>query len=323
MKRAASPSALDRAVDRWLATLATNRGLSAHTLDAYGRDLAGLTSFLAERSLADPRAVDRAALVDYLAALRERDLAASGIARRLSAVRGFFRFLENEGVIPQSPASDLQSGKRPRRLPRPWSRSDVDRLLDAPFEGDRGARDRAMLETVYGAGLRVSELVGLRLEQVNLVGGYLIAFGKGRKERAVPLGQRARDALVAYLEGPRARLLGAVKSSWLFVARRGRPMTRQGFWKGLRKRALSLGLPQVSPHRLRHSFATHLLEGGADLRAVQAMLGHADIGTTEIYTEVARGRLREIHRRHHPRAKARAPSRPAGGLSPSKESAKN
>jgi integrase/recombinase XerD len=299
-------TSLDRAIDRYLATLATSRGLSANTLDAYGRDLAALAEFLTERDLTDPRQIDAAALVDYLAKMRERRLAPAGIARRLSAVRGFFRHLEAEGAIARSPAAELRGGKRPRRLPRPWTRDDVGRLLDAPFVGDRGARDRAMIETMYGAGLRVSELVKLRLEQVNLVGGYLIAFGKGRKERAVPLGQRAREAIAAYLEGPRGRLLRERQSPWLFISHRAKPLTRQAFWKSLGRRALALGLPPISPHRLRHSFATHLLEGGADLRAVQAMLGHADIGTTQIYTEVARGRLREIHRRHHPRAKLRS-----------------
>lgn len=300
-----APSALDRAVDRWLALLATSRGLSANTLDAYGRDLAALLEFLAGRGIGDPAAVEPGVLVDYLAHLRDRALAPAGIARRLSAVRGFFAFLEAEGVVERSPAAELRPGKRPRRLPRPWSREDVARLLDAPFAGDRGTRDRAMLETIYGAGLRVSELVRLRIEQVNLVGGFLVAFGKGRKERAVPLGERAREAIVAWLDGPRGRLLRGGASPWLFVGVRGRPLTRQGFWKQLRRRAAALGLPPVSPHRLRHSFATHLLEGGADLRAVQAMLGHADVATTQIYTEVARGRLREVHRRHHPRAKRR------------------
>jgi integrase/recombinase XerD len=302
---ARAPSALDRAVDRWLALLATGRGLSANTLDAYGRDLAGLLEFLSGRGIDEPAAVEPGMLVDYLAHLRDRELAAAGIARRLSAVRGFFAFLEGDGVLERSPAAELRSGRRPRRLPRPWAREDVARLLDAPFAGDRGARDRAMLETIYGAGLRVSELVRLRIEQVNLVGGFLVAFGKGRKERAVPLGERARQAIVEWIEGPRGRLLRGGVSPWLFVGLRGRPLTRQAFWKQLRRRALALGLPPVSPHRLRHSFATHLLEGGADLRAVQAMLGHADVATTQIYTEVARGRLREIHRRHHPRAKRR------------------
>jgi integrase/recombinase XerD len=162
-----------------------------------------------------------------------------------------------------------------------------------------------MLEALYGAGLRVSELVSLRLAQLNLDGGYVVVIGKGNKERPVPVGAPAREALRAYLEGPRAALLRGRASPCVFVTPRGRPMSRQGFWKLLRQRALALGLPEVSPHRLRHSFATHLLEGGADLRAVQAMLGHADIATTQVYTDVARARLRDLHRRFHPRSKRR------------------
>ena len=167
-----------------------------------------------------------------------------------------------------------------------------------------------MLEVLYGAGLRVSELVALRTQQVNLEGGYLLVIGKGNKERPVPIGLPAREALRVYLEGSRALLLRGRSSPYVFLTRRGGPMTRQGFWKMLRQRALILGLPPVSPHRLRHSFATHLLEGGADLRAVQAMLGHADIGTTQIYTEVARQKLRDVHRRFHPRAKRRGRTAP-------------
>ena len=162
-----------------------------------------------------------------------------------------------------------------------------------------------MLETLYGAGLRVSELTTLCLNQLNLEGGYLLVVGKGNKERPVPIGVPAREALRAYLDGPRAELLRRRSSPYVFVTRRGSAMSRQGFWKLLGRRALKLGLPRVSPHRLRHSFATHLLDGGADLRAVQAMLGHADIATTQIYTDVARKKLREVHRKFHPRSTRR------------------
>jgi integrase/recombinase XerD len=185
----------------------------------------------------------------------------------------------------------------------------VRRLLDAPFDGAAGTRDRAMLETLYGAGLRVSELVSLRLSQLNLEGGYVVVIGKGDKERPVPLGVPARDALRAYLDRARGELLAGRGSPHVFLTARGRAMSRQGFWKLLGRRALALGLPEVSPHRLRHSFATHLLEGGADLRAVQAMLGHADIATTQIYTDVARTKLRELHRRFHPRSTRRGAAR--------------
>jgi len=297
--------ALDRSVDGYLDYLATNRGLARNTLDAYGRDLAALLSFLGSRGCTQVEMVSSEHLVDYLGSLRDRGLRAASVARRFSAARGWLRFLETTGVLAASPASRVRSARLPRRLPRPWTRNDVRALLESPFEGAAAARDRAMLETLYGAGLRVSELVSLRLSQLNLDGGYVVVIGKGNKERPVPVGVPARDALRAYLDGPRGAQLRGRTSPHVFVTPRGRPMSRQAFWKLLRRRALALGLPPVSPHRLRHSFATHLLEGGADLRAVQAMLGHADIATTQVYTDVARTRLRDLHRRFHPRSKRR------------------
>ena len=297
---------LDRSIDGYLNYLATSRGLARNTLDAYGRDLVVLTEFLSRRGRGDPRSLRTEDLVDYLGWLRARELRPASVARRLSAARGWMRFLESAGTISRNPAESVRSARLPRRLPRPWTREDVRRLLDAPFDGRGGRRDHAMLEILYGAGLRVSELVSLRLAQVNLEGGYVLVIGKGNKERPVPIGVPARAALRAYLDGSRAVSLKGRSSPHVFVTPRGRAMSRQGFWKLLRRRALALGLPAVSPHRLRHSFATHLLEGGADLRAVQAMLGHADIATTQIYTEVARGKLRELHRKFHPRSKRRA-----------------
>jgi integrase/recombinase XerD len=309
LTRSSISTALDRSVDTYLNFLAASRGLSRNTLEAYGRDLALLVSFLARRGCNDPASIRREDLVDYLGRLRDQSLQPATVARRFSAGRGWLRFLEASGVLRRSPAAALRSSRLPRRLPRPWTRDDVRKLLESAFAGPAGARDRAMLETLYGAGLRVSELVGLRLAQLNLEGGYVLVIGKGNKERPVPIGAPAREALRTYLEGPRAALLRGKTSPYVFVTLRGDAMSRQGFWKLLRRRALVLGLPRVSPHRLRHSFATHLLEGGADLRAVQAMLGHADIATTQIYTEVARSKLRELHRRYHPRSKRRsAPS---------------
>jgi len=299
-------TALDRSVDAYLGYLATNRGLAKNTLDAYGRDLVMLASFLAERGRADPAAVAPDDLVEYVGWLREQHLQPSSVVRRFSAARGWLRFLESSGRVLKNPAKGVRSSRLPRRLPRPWTRDDVRRLLEAPFEGRAGARDKAMLETLYGAGLRVSELVSLRLVELNLDGGYVIVIGKGNKQRPVPIGLPAREALRAYLDDARAKLLRDRTCAHVFVTPRARAMSRQGFWKLLKRRALALGLPPVSPHRLRHSFATHLLEGGADLRAVQAMLGHADIATTQIYTEVARTRLRELHRRFHPRSKRRS-----------------
>ncbi len=303
--RPRATTALDRSVDAYLNYLAAGRGLARNTLDAYGRDLAVLVSFLSARGCVAPQAVRPEDLVDYLGWLRDRDLKAASVARRFSAARGWLRYLESTGGLKKNPATSVRSSRLPRRLPRPWTREDVRQLLERPFEGRFAARDRAMLETLYGAGLRVSELVSLRLAQLNLDGGYVVVVGKGDKERPVPVGTPARDALRSYLDGARAALLRGRASPCVFVTPRGRPMSRQGFWKLLRRRALVLGLPEVSPHRLRHSFATHLLEGGADLRAVQAMLGHADISTTQVYTDVARAKLRDLHRRFHPRSKRR------------------
>ncbi len=305
VSRPRATTTLDRSVDAYLNYLAAGRGLARNTLDAYGRDLAVLVSFLSARGRTAPQGVRSEDLVDYLGWLRDRDLKAASVARRFSAARGWLRYLESAGTLKRNPAATVRSSRLPRRLPRPWTREDVRLLLDRPFEGRFGARDRAMLEALYGAGLRVSELVSLRLAQLNLDGGYVVVIGKGNKERPVPVGAPAREALRAYLEGPRAALLRGRASPCVFVTPRGRPMSRQGFWKLLRQRALALGLPEVSPHRLRHSFATHLLEGGADLRAVQAMLGHADIATTQVYTDVARTKLRDLHRRFHPRSKRR------------------
>jgi integrase/recombinase XerD len=303
--RPRATTALDRSADVYLNYLAAGRGLARNTLDAYGRDLAVLVSFLAARGSVTPQAVRAEDLVDYLGWLRDGDLKAASVARRFSAARGWLRYLESTGALKKNPAASVRSSRLPRRLPRPWTREDVRQLLDRPFEGRFAARDRAMLETLYGAGLRVSELVSLRLAQLNLDGGYVIVIGKGNKERPVPVGVPARDALRTYLDGARATVLRGRASPCVFVTSRGRAMSRQGFWKLLRGRALALGLPEVSPHRLRHSFATHLLEGGADLRAVQAMLGHADIATTQVYTDVARAKLRDLHRRFHPRSKRR------------------
>jgi integrase/recombinase XerD len=304
-RRDRSAGPLDRAIDAYLDWLATNRGLARNTLEAYGKDLAVLSSFLAARGRSEARGITADDLVDYLGWLRDEQLKEASVARRFSAARGWLRFLESSGTLAKNPAAAVRSARLPRRLPKPWSRDDVRTLLDSRFEGPAGARDRAMFETLYGAGLRVSELVSLRLSQLNLEGGYLIVLGKGSKERPVPIGMPARDALRTYLGESRAQLLRGRTSPHVFVTPRGRPMSRQGFWKLLRRRAAALGLPAVSPHRLRHSFATHLVEGGADLRAVQAMLGHVDIATTQIYTEVARKRLREVHRKFHPRSTRR------------------
>jgi integrase/recombinase XerD len=221
-------------------------------------------------------------------------------------VRGFHRFLLDEGLAKNDPTEDIDTPRPQHRLPVFLSVEEVEALLAAPAEQDpAGQRDRAMLEVMYATGLRVSELVHLSVNDINLVAGYLVALGKGRKERMVPLGSKARDAVAAYLDGPRSIFLGERTSRALFVTRRGRGMSRQGFWKILRRRALQAGIRRrgLSPHKLRHSFATHLLERGADLRLVQQMLGHADLATTQIYTHVNAQRLRSLYDAYHPRSR--------------------
>jgi integrase/recombinase XerD len=223
----------------------------------------------------------------------------------VAAIRGLFAFLEQAGLITANPATLLHVRKVSGKLPRPVGQADVRRLLEVTGDGaPRALRDHGMLELLYATGLRVSELVGLRTQALDLEAGHVRVLGKGSRERVVPMGSAARAAMMNYLERARPVLLRGRRSPYVFVSARGQPLTRQGFWKCLKRYVRALGLPEgVSPHSLRHSFATHLLEGGADLRAVQAMLGHADIGTTQIYTHVVPDRLRAVYRKHHPRAR--------------------
>jgi len=294
---------LDRAIDDYLDHLATERGLARKTVEAYARDLGGFTRFLVERKVQRVPAIGAAEVRMHLGRLSERGLTARSQARALAAVRGFLRFCVQRGMLPDDPSRTLRIRRPPNRLPRALATSEVGALLAGPADAEpRGLRDRALLELLYACGLRVSEAVGLRGAQVNLEAGFVVVLGKGGKERVVPLGRPARAALEAYLTRERPGLLGGRPSPFVFVGRRGRALTRQAAWKLVRRHALAAGLRRVSPHTLRHTFATHLLGGGADLRVVQTLLGHADIGTTQIYTHVAPERLREVHRRHHPRS---------------------
>jgi integrase/recombinase XerD len=290
-------------VDAYLDHLRVERALSPHTLDAYGRDLGKLCAHAeAEGKAADARALDRDLVASFLVVLGREGLGARSAARHLSAVRGFARFLVRERALDADPTATLERPRIGRRLPKVLSQDDLLRLLDAPpKEGLRGLRDRAMLHVAYGAGLRVSELVGLGVGDVDRRRGVVTAFGKGRKRRLVPLGEPALEALDAYLE-QRAKHPRAEASSVLFLSPRGGALSRQAVWKSFVAYARGVGIDKPSsPHKLRHSFATHLLQGGADLRAVQAMLGHADVSTTEIYTHVAFDHVRQAHRRAHPR----------------------
>jgi integrase/recombinase XerD len=293
---------VDAAVDAFVQYLAAERAASPHTVAAYARDCAAFAAFLDAKGVADMTAVNAAHVVGYLDAARRRGLSARSCARVQAALRGLFRFLIRERTLQRDPTRDVRRPRTGRRLPRTLSPDEMGQLLENRDGGPLIQRNLAMLELVYACGLRVSEVVSLRVNQVNLEAGCVTVVGKGRKERVVPMGTYARERVQAYLTEARPRILGRRLSPYLFLTRSGRPMTRQAFWYLLRRRAFASGVDAAcSPHGLRHAFATHLLERGADLRAVQTMLGHADISTTEIYTHVARERLREVHRKYHPR----------------------
>ena len=304
---APEPTVLDRWIDRFLAYVAAERGLAANTVAAYARDLALLARFVGDRE-ADPARLTAERLRAFLAAERARGLSARSAARLAATLRGFGRFLVLERVVSVSPAVELVMRKVAARLPLAPDQEDMRTLLDAP-PGDTplGLRDRALLELLYSAGLRVSELVGLRQVNLDLDANCVRVVGKGSRERVVPLGSHARRRLDDYLAAARPTLArGKRPRPEIFLSHRGVPLTRQSVWKLLKQHLRRACLDaRVSPHSLRHAFATHLLDGGADLRAVQAMLGHADVATTQIYTHVAPRRLREVHRRYHPRDVAR------------------
>ena len=292
-------------VDAYLTHLAVERRLSPHTIDGYGRDLTLVTALLP----ADRPAIEQARRADLQRIVR--DLMGQGrsprsVARAVACVRGFFRFLAVGGHRTDNPADDLRAPRAWKTLPKFLTTDEVDALLAAPdVRGPRGLRDRALIEVLYATGLRVSELVGLRPQDLNLESGYLTCTGKGRKERLVPIGDEAASWVTRYLRESRPALLGRRSSPRLFVnARGGGPgLSRVGFWKILKGYGRQAGLARtLSPHVLRHSFATHLLERGADLRAIQMMLGHADLSTTQIYTHILDARLRTVYEKFHPRA---------------------
>lgn len=279
------------------------KGLAENTVLAYGRDLAKFAAFAAHRGRKIEE-IDRTDIVDFLAGLYRRKLDSRSVARHLVTLRNFFRFAQSESLTAINPTEHLQSPKVRSRLPTFLSADQVRRLLDQPdTKTPFGLRDKAMLELLYGAGLRVSELLLLKPDDVRVEMGYLRCVGKGSKERLVPVGRTALGAVQQYLRHGRPRLMKGRSGSFLFVNRAGARLSRVGFWKILAAygRKAGLGVP-LSPHKLRHSFATHLLEGGADLRSVQLMLGHADIATTQIYTHVVQDRLKQVYKTHHPRA---------------------
>jgi integrase/recombinase XerD len=284
--------------------LALERGLSARTIDAYGRDVHRLAAFMVARGVARPADVTATDLREFVYHLKDQGLQPSSIRRSVSAVRTYFGYLLAEGAVVSDPTDRVELPRSWRRLPGVLSRDEVARILDAPDPADRLFwRDKAMLEFAYASGVRVGELITVKVRDVDLQEGLALVYGKGARERMVPLGRAALQALIVYLRETRPRLAGNRGQGIVFLNARGTPLTRMGVWKILRRHVERAGLKKrVTPHTLRHSFATHLLEGGADLASVQEMLGHADIATTQIYTHIEREYLRDVHRRYHPRA---------------------
>ncbi len=294
---------MDQYLDIFMSYLIVEKGLSTNTIEAYGRDLRRYLDYLEKNGAAAVDGISQTQVLDFLGALKEAGLSPRSRARFLSSIRGFHRFLMDEKYSAIDPTLLLESPRTIRSLPRLLSTQEVESLLAAPCGSEPLAlRDRAMFEVLYATGLRVSELVGLRLSDINRDIGCLSTLGKGSKQRLVPLGEVAMCALEEYLADGRAQLKPATDCQYLFLNRRGSSLSRQGFWKILKGAALKSGIGcAIYPHMLRHSFATHLLENGADLRAVQVMLGHADIATTQIYTHVIRERLKQVHQQFHPR----------------------
>ena len=290
-------------VDDFMSRLVIDQGASPNTLDAYSRDLLNFVDFAEGQKLANPEDINSNHILGWLKSLRDSGLSARTTARKLSALRSFFRFLVEEHNLDSTPLAVINNPRIGAYLPRVLSVSEVNTLMEQPDTSRPiGLRDRGLLEVTYACGLRASEAVGLKLNQVDIKVGYVRIVGKGNKERIVPMGEIAIEWLTRYLKSGRPRLLGKRASYFVFVGRAGRPLTRQRFWQLIKQYSRSAGIDRdISPHVLRHSFATHLLERGADLRAVQMLLGHADISTTQIYTHLDIEHLRTIHRKYHPR----------------------
>jgi len=288
-------------IDGYLAYLRDVRRMSPNTVESYARDLAALAAFAEKRKL-DPAALDRRELDAFVRSLMASGLSPRSTARAVACIRGFYKFLAVEQRRESSPADDLRAPRAWAALPKFLDLEEVDRLLAQPdVSRPRGLRDKALISVLYATGLRVSELISLKLPNLHLQEGYLTCIGKGDKERIVPIGQEATDWVQKYLAEARPKLVPK-SSPWLFVNARGGPLSRVGFWKLLKEYGLKAGITRnISPHVLRHSFATHLLDRGADLRAIQMMLGHADLSTTQIYTHVLEARLRAVYDRFHPR----------------------
>jgi integrase/recombinase XerD len=290
-------------IDAYLDHLRVERRLADHTLESYARDLVALAEYAAGAGCAVD-ALDRNALEAFVREQRNSGLSPRSVARRVAAVRGFYRYLVLDRRLSRNPADDLRPPRAWPALPKFLTLEEVDTLIVQPdVSSPLGVRDRAMIELLYATGVRVSELVSVRTADLHLAEEYMTCIGKGSKERLIPIGEQASDWIRKYQAGARRELLKGRASPRLFVNARGGPLSRVGFWKILKNHARAANLPRtISPHVLRHSFATHLLERGADLRAIQLMLGHADVSTTQIYTHVLESRLRTVYDRFHPRA---------------------
>ncbi|MDA8086529.1 MAG: site-specific tyrosine recombinase XerD [Nitrospiraceae bacterium] len=290
-------------ISDFLAYLASEKGLSKNTLASYGRDLSGFLRFLAERKIGAAK-WGKGHVLDYIDELRQRGFSSATLARNISSIRGFSGYQVLSALRADDPAEDLQTPKIWQRLPKALPLEEIKKVLESG-KGVRARfreRDSAMIELMYSSGLRVSELVGLKTADLNAGAGFVRVTGKGMRERVVPVSERTMKKLKLYMSGPReACLKGRSHSDYVFLTSRGGPMTRQRFWQALKFYARAAGV-SISPHVLRHSFATHMLEGGADLRSLQKMLGHSDIATTQIYTKVSLERARKVYKEHHPRA---------------------
>lgn len=288
----------------FLEYLSVERGLAKNTIDAYNRDLKSYIIYLRTKNITNIDYTNRTTIVSYLLLMQKDGKASSSISRACAAIKSFYQFLFRERLIEKDPTANLDTPKLEHRLPKVLTVEEVEKLLSQPdTTNPLGMRDRSMLELLYATGMRVTELISISVEDVNLEMGFLRCMGKGSKERIVPVGSIALEYLEQYISIARKELLNGKESKILFLNRQGNIMTRQGFWKIIKKYSNQAGIyKKITPHTLRHSFATHLLENGADLRAVQEMLGHADISTTQIYTHITRNKIKEVYDKTHPRA---------------------
>ncbi len=280
--------------------LTVEKGLSNNTVSSYRTDLRKFSAFLAEKGVS-PESAGTPNIIDFIESLRGSGYSAASVCRYISSIKAFYKFMRIENIVDHDPSENLQTPKKWERLPKALSTSDVSVLLDAQTGGKTGLRDSAMLELLYSSGLRVSELVSIKIGDIHFDAGFIRVLGKGSKERVVPVNARAIRKVRLYIDEERPAILRKRQSPYLFVTRMGGRMTRQRFWQTIKALGRSLGIA-LSPHTIRHCFATHLLEGGADLRSVQKMLGHSDISTTQVYTKVTTDRIKKVFKKHHPRA---------------------